>query len=411
MATQTGGSINSLFKQYYGRDANADERKYWADKSNIQLRDALMKSDTGSKQEQIKNMFRNTVGREATQDDINYWKNKNFEQLQTQLSKDVNAQKVIDKKEADQQTKDAAAKADAVKAQYTTEWEKDVLPQFEKEKQEQAKRYQDNKDNLEEAYQTALEQGDRDKAIYIQRINENYDTQMKSYALNMNKLTSDFKTSISQQDEDKLKNLNQIFKDYTTANTRLNLDRDVRFKDIDRFTGQQLMANEVNYAERGLYRSGGREMSKEYIGEEAEREKDVYQTAFERHQEDLLQNKEQGTEAVNTTYNRNVGGLKSDYNYGVAQQNQAKAGYGTAKARGLQDQTNSYNDWRKSLDTTYNQNTKDANTSWQDYVDQYNRDIQKTRATYINQGNTEGWNPSTYQGTNYNLPTLSYNNK
>jgi len=229
--------------------------------------------------------------------------------------------------------------------------------------------------------------------------------------LNINKVEQDFKTAISEQNQDKIKNLNILVQDYTTANTRLSEDRQVRFNDIDRLTGQQLKANEVNYAERGLYRSGGRLGAAEYVEEEAKREKGVYQTAFERQQADLKQNKQRGTKAINTIYSRNVGQLKSGYNYNKAQLQAQKSGYNTSKARRLQDQANTYGDWRGNLNTTYQQNMQDLQRSWTDYLDTYRHNLQEQKPKYVNQGNLGGWNPNIYQRISYQLPTYQYKNK
>ena len=179
MATQSGGSINSLFKKYYGRDASADERSYWANKSAFALRDALIKVNTGSKIDQINKYFQDAYGRNANSDEINYWKNRDFDKLQKQLKESsaaINhvAQKQVEeasrkaeevKKTYQKQIEEAGRKAEEVKKTYEDEWNNKIVPWLAKEKQKQVDQYQTDKDRLDKAYQTAIKQGDRDKAI------------------------------------------------------------------------------------------------------------------------------------------------------------------------------------------------------------------------------------------------------
>ena len=353
----------------------------------------------------VNDLFKNIYGREANAEELKAYANANtnFGDLASKMKDSERA--------VNYQAETAAKKAKVTKDKREQSWEKDVEPWLEKEKQKQLDKYKTNKQRLDEQYQEAIKRGDRDKAIYIRDLNENYNEQIKSYTLNINKLKKDFNTALKYQNQDKLQNIARLTKDYSTAMGRLTEDRQVRFDDIERMTGKQLMANEVNYAERGLYRSGGKTGSEEYIGEEAEREKDRYQQAFERHQADLDQNKQRGTQDIRQAYRRNVAGLRGDYGYNKAQEEARKRGFETNKRRGLRDYNNKYNDWLKDTKTGYQQSKQDINTSWQDYLDDFRQNKQSTRASWMNTGNKEGWDSPEYQGYTYKPELYNYNNK
>jgi len=287
---QSGGSINSLFKKYYGRDATADERSYWAGKDAPQLRDALMKTDTGGKRQQINNLFQRYYGRDATKEESdNYAKGKDLDILEQKLAESPRAETYTGEKEATKAKEDYEAEQAKRKEYYEKEFE----PAWQKEYEESEAEYkrsveawQDNRNKLNDQYKDAVERGDTDKAQYIKRL---YD---------------DYKQNVS----------------------RMADDRQVYITDLEKKTGQNLGAADVSYAERGLFRSGSREQKKGYIQEEAEGTKGKYETAYGRQTEDVTQQKERGEKDYMTAYERQKADMASDYGYATKASERSKAG-------------------------------------------------------------------------------------
>lgn len=283
--------VNYLFKQYYGRNPNADELKYWENKDPFQLRDALVKSSSPEKANQIKKIYAQYLGKGTppSAEDIKYWSGKDFDQLKKKLAADPRTEIYS----TDQAIAKQVAKQKATDAQRSKYYQEEFEPAWKKEFQQE-------------------------EADYLDTLNSANDR--------INKLKRDYKVAIQRGDTDLARNIKRMHDDYNTKVGQMVEDRDVYTKDLEQKTGQSLKSADVSYAERGLFRSGARERQKEYIQEKANEEQGKYQREYDRRQQAMDLQKQRQEQDWNRSWTRQKKDLGGDYKYNLTVAQRQKQG-------------------------------------------------------------------------------------
>jgi len=303
--------VTHLFKQYYGRNPNKDEMNYWGNKDPFQLRDALVKSQSPEKANQVKKIFEQYLGKganfgakgQSNEDVINYWSGKDFDQLRKQLDADSRSEiystnQAINEQVAKQKAQDEE-RGTYYKKEFKPAW-KEEFDQEEADYKDTLKGANDRIESIKRGYKVAMERGDANLARNLKRMHD------------------DYKTKVGQMVE----------------------DRDVYTRDLERKTGQNLKSADVSYAERGLFRSGAREGKKEYIQEQAGEQQSKYQREYDRRSQAMQQEKQRQKSDWNRTWNEGKSDLKFNYRKNLGQ-----------ATRGKQSINRDWNKWNKGFNT------------------------------------------------------------